>query len=326
METGRPLKLKECLYSIQDVSEVARKTLKNIVSQGKAPVPPVYEEEFYQQAEALGLNDLVLRLMASLPAGQVANLLINGLEKMVREIDSDLEAYGQDLSKHTSAIEKGRGRLLDTNGSHVEQVKITLDDIIRANLQMTAQLNSTRAKLREREEQVKSLRLKSRIDPLTGTFNRGAMEEDLTLEFARSKRYKRPFSIVMADIDFFKKVNDTYGHAVGDDVLRSFTRLIKKGIRESDTLYRYGGEEFLILLRETELGPAGVVAERLRRGIEGHVLKSKDDGRVEIRITASFGVAAWRDSDSTYMDIIDRADKALYCAKQSGRNQVVSSN
>ncbi len=326
MEKTRPLKLRECLYSIHDVSEVARESLKNIVRQGKAPIPPVYEEEFYRQAEALGLNDLVLRLMATLPSGQVANLLMNGLEKLVREIDGDLEEYGHQLSEHTNAIEKSRSQLDNGEDPHLEQVKMTLDDIIRANIQMKAQLDSTRARLQEREEQVKHLKLKSRHDPLTGVLNRSAMEEDLPLEFARSKRYGRPFSIIMTDIDFFKKVNDRYGHVIGDDVLRSFSRLIKRGIREVDSLYRYGGEEFLILLPETTLESASIVAERLRKGIEAHLLKSKDDSAIEIRITASFGVTSWRESDSSYVDVVERADKALYCAKQSGRNQVVSSN
>ena len=325
MESARPLKVKECLYSIQDVSEVARKALKNIVSQGRAPVPSVYEEEFYQQAEALGLNDLVLRLMATLPSGQVAHLLINGLEKMVKEIDKDLEDYARDLKIHTSAIEEGKGRLIEHNGSEIHDVGLTLDAIIKSNLQMTIQLNNARAKLKEREEQVQKLRLKSRIDPLTGIYNRGAMEEDLSLEFARSKRYERPFALVMADIDHFKRINDTYGHSVGDDVLRSFSRLVMRAIRESDSVYRYGGEEFLLLLRETSLKPACIAAERIRETVENHVLKGRGDKGVEIRITSSFGVASWRSTDSSCLDILNRADRALYCAKQSGRNQVVSS-
>jgi len=322
---SRPLELKDCLYSYQDISEVARQALKNIVSQGRAPIPPIYEEEFFNQAQALGLNDLVERLMARIPAGQVATILVHSLEKMVHRIDGDLESFGKDLDSHTTALKEGRGRLFDKNGSSLETIKVALDEILKANLKMSVQLEETRKQLREREKQVNKLKQRTRVDTLTGALNRGAMEEDLPLEFARSRRYQRPFSIVMADIDHFKKINDTYGHAIGDEVLKSFSRLIMSQIRDVDGLYRYGGEEFLILLRDTSFEGACIAAERIRETIERHILRRKDDPSIQIRITSSFGVSSWKESDCSYSEVVDRADKALYYAKESGRNQVASS-
>ena len=154
-------------------------------------------------------------------------------------------------------------------------------------------------------------------DPLTGAYNRGVMEAALTREVALAKRHKLPLSFLMIDIDHFKNVNDTYGHATGDHVLNAFTNCIAQHIRTTDILFRYGGEEFTVLLNNTPLQGALILAERIRRAAERGECVA-DNGE-KISITASIGVACLGEGD-TEQDLFNHADKALYMAKEHGRN------
>jgi two-component system cell cycle response regulator len=168
------------------------------------------------------------------------------------------------------------------------------------------------------------IRLLSITDKLTGCYNRTYMDEYLAKEIARAKRYIRPVSLVMADIDHFKRVNDTYGHQAGDLILKDFAASIKKGLRKDvDWMARYGGEEFLMVLPETDYECAMSSADRLRKSVAESV--SSYNG-IEIRITASFGVVGFvpsaHNQKMSYEMIINRADKALYRAKNDGRNRV----
>jgi len=158
-------------------------------------------------------------------------------------------------------------------------------------------------------------------DALTGLYNHRYFQEAMEREFERSKRYKRDLSLIMFDIDHFKKINDTNGHLVGDRVLTAISRATERSVRDSDIIARYGGEEFAVILPETDFNSAKVVAERLRRDIEN--LEAVVDG-IRIRVTISVGYTSY-DYNSTLRDkgaIIGMADKALYIAKQSGRNMV----
>ena len=168
------------------------------------------------------------------------------------------------------------------------------------------------------------IRLLSITDKLTGCYNRTYMDEYLAKEIARATRYSRPVSLIMADIDHFKRVNDTHGHQAGDLILKNFVLSIRKGMRKDvDWIARYGGEEFLMVLPETEFESAMSSAERLRRIVSESV--TSYDGK-EIRITASFGVVGFNPSSRTktipWEAIIEQADKALYQAKDEGRNRV----
>ncbi len=168
------------------------------------------------------------------------------------------------------------------------------------------------------------IRILSITDKLTGCYNRTYMDEYLAKEIARATRYHRPVALVMADIDHFKRVNDTYGHQAGDLILKNFVAAIREGLRKDvDWIARYGGEEFLMVLPETDFENALLSAERLRNTVSKCV--TEYEGQV-IRITASFGVVGFRPSGKNtgvpYEAIIDQADKALYQAKNEGRNRV----
>lgn len=154
-------------------------------------------------------------------------------------------------------------------------------------------------------------------DPLTATNNRHMFTELFTKERANSKRYKTDLSIVMIDLDHFKAVNDTYGHNIGDHVLKSFAMIVQEVIREADIFARWGGEEFILLLRHTTSTDAFLVAEKVRLGVEQYNFESVG------RVTCSLGVAAVHAED-TLESAIEKADKALYEAKNSGRNRTVT--
>jgi len=176
------------------------------------------------------------------------------------------------------------------------------------------------------EKANKEIKLLSRTDSLTGCYNRGHLNELLPREINRAVRYKHPMALAMCDIDHFKKVNDTYGHQCGDEVLKIFVQSITDLIRaDTDWLARYGGEEFLLVLPETKLENAYGLAERLRKHIAQKILETAED---KVSITASFGVTGFDASTSanniTAETLINTADKYLYEAKKQGRNKVVN--
>ena len=169
------------------------------------------------------------------------------------------------------------------------------------------------------------LRVLSITDPLTGSYNRGYLTEYLSKEIKRAIRGKHALSLILCDIDHFKMVNDTYGHQIGDQVLKGFVQCIQHMFRDKiDWIARYGGEEFIVILPETDIEGAYSFAERARNAIAQMVIESNDK---EISVTASFGVTGF-DRDTSEEKIlmeamIKEADKCLYQAKQGGRNRVM---
>jgi diguanylate cyclase (GGDEF)-like protein len=160
------------------------------------------------------------------------------------------------------------------------------------------------------------------IDELTGLYNRRHFLSMAQVEFSRGLRYKRALSAMLLDIDHFKKFNDTYGHALGDRVLEIVAKLCKQSLRNTDILGRYGGEEFVILLPETSLEVAKVVAERLRKSVSGAVIPIEGGA---LNVTVSIGVAENNCLTPTLETLIARADQAMYIAKYKGRDQVATS-
>ena len=134
-------------------------------------------------------------------------------------------------------------------------------------------------------------------------------------------RYGHPLAIALIDIDFFKKVNDTHGHPAGDTVLKEISALLVRLSRGCDVVARYGGEEFALILPETGLTGAKVLAHRLRRGVEQHTIRIAD---ITIPVTVSIGVAGRDENNTTSQEVLKAADKALYRAKKGGRNQLAT--
>jgi len=170
----------------------------------------------------------------------------------------------------------------------------------------------------EIKEKSNLLEYQASHDTLTGLFNRNKFNSLLGKEIRRSSRYRNNLSLILFDIDFFKIVNDEYGHQIGDEVLKEIAKLITQNVREHDTIVRWGGEEFLLLLPETDLKGASIVAEKIRITIYKQSLT-----KFKLNITASFGVSILKDDD-TEESFISRSDEALYEAKETGRNKVVT--
>ncbi|UZE21165.1 GGDEF domain-containing protein [Pseudomonas sp. B21-056] len=163
------------------------------------------------------------------------------------------------------------------------------------------------------------LQLLSSTDRLTGLYNRGHWEESLKATYARHQRYGNNSSLVMFDIDHFKRVNDTYGHQAGDKVIEQVARLVREHVRDSDVAGRYGGEEFGVVLSDTDKTGARMFAERLRKSVEEMAVQFGDQ---VIRFTISLGVADLSQPSHSHADLIAWADEALYTSKKTGRNRV----
>lgn len=161
----------------------------------------------------------------------------------------------------------------------------------------------------------------SLTDALTGLYNRRHLDSNLEKEFLRAKRYHNELSIAVIDIDFFKKVNDTYGHLCGDYVLKEVAYMILDTLRKTDMVFRYGGEEFVAILTETPVEKAVIPLERLRKTIEEYPFVYNG---VKFQVTISVGLNSTKSDAETAGEFLDGADKALYSAKNSGRNRVIS--
>ena len=168
------------------------------------------------------------------------------------------------------------------------------------------------------DESRQQLEIVSRIDALTGVNNRRYFSELLVAEIERCRRYSCCLSVMMFDLDHFKKVNDTYGHAAGDEALRTFARTLQRsGLRKNDFWGRLGGEEFALALPETCIDGALLPAERIRSMLEETLIQYEE---VTFRITVSIGISQYQQGD-TIETVLGRADQAMYEAKQTGRNR-----
>jgi diguanylate cyclase (GGDEF)-like protein len=173
----------------------------------------------------------------------------------------------------------------------------------------------------EKEALIRELDSLSRIDPLTKLSNRRDIFEKLEYEQAKFERYGKDFSIILGDIDYFKKINDQFGHDAGDYVLKEVSAIFKSSVRKVDNVSRWGGEEFLAVLTETNLSGAARVADKIRIAIEKHKFEFDKN---PAQVTMSFGIACHAGKDGKIDGLIKEADKLLYKAKEQGRNQVVS--
>ncbi|GAB4438747.1 MAG: hypothetical protein OHK0040_10260 [bacterium] len=191
-----------------------------------------------------------------------------------------------------------------------------LDEINRKKAELeelSKNLYKTNEELLKMQSVLKDLAIK---DPLTGVYNRLKLNEILNYEISYTKRHKDPLSLIMFDIDLFKMVNDQFGHQKGDEVLIKMAEIASTNLRKTDFLFRYGGEEFCIIVKKTNGEGALLVAERIRKKIEA------TDFGIPKQITASFGIAEYIDGESAE-GFIKRADDALYIAKKSGRNRAI---
>ena len=217
---------------------------------------------------------------------------------------------------------------VDNNARMVRGLEIGVNDYLVRPIDKNELLARARSQVRKRRY---TERLRDNVqmsiemaitDALTGLFNRRYMESHLGTLVEQAASRAKPLTVLVLDIDYFKSINDTHGHDAGDDVLREFALRIKKSIRGIDLACRYGGEEFVVVMPETDMAVAAMVAERLRRRIATEPFAIQQGSR-NIPLTISIGIAALAGKDDNAAGVLKRADQALYRAKRDGRNRVV---
>lgn len=310
---------------IQIKNSTTEKEKLNLCIKTFSDVIDQFGQEFKQT------QTLVLNINSALE--EVQHVLVESLANS-KHYDLELGKLNVQIEKQITDLSKKSGQ-----ASNVEQLQVLINNKLNSitnsitqkeniEKQRTSELNSTLTKMESKlstmEERTSFYRTKwleeksrSETDALTGLPNRAAYDKRFDEEFHRWVRHPKPMCLAIIDIDHFKKINDTYGHSVGDKTLQIVAKTLRKYFRVSDYVARYGGEEFTCILMDTDLKNTKLPLEKVRKAIEAIPFAIKND---RLNITISIGVSMLNDSDNTH-SLFERADKALYEAKQTGRNK-----
>lgn len=293
------------------------KLIDGIVASGRRPTPSeladLHEAFFTSQVrEAKLLTDLGDKLAKQ----------ISGVMTHIESAGAQTQAYGQ-------ALGAAHGKLA-TAATDQTALKAVVDTLVNATHAMEQRTKTLEAKLHESKTEVTALRTsietirkEARTDTLTGLANRKCFDEFLRGAVKQAHDSGEPLCLLMADIDHFKRFNDTYGHQTGDQVLRLVAQCLRDSVKGRDLSARYGGEEFAVVLPQTQLGNAVHLANQIRVLVESKKLVKKSTGEDLGTITLSLGAAKIEPGEAPG-DLIERADACLYAAKRSGRNRVIS--
>ena len=244
---------------------------------------------------------------------------IDEVMKMIRATLGSAGSYHERLADATMQVGKAKdGSLRQT----LESLIATAREMENSNQALASQLDTSRQQINQLQQKLEELRCENLTDPLTCLANRQYFDQALQQTIAAANRTVKPLSLLLADIDHFKNFNDTFGQVTGDQVLRLVAVAMKQNIKGADLAARYGGQEFAVMLPNTTLRQAKIVAEHIRRSVMTKELRKRSTGEQLGRITVSIGVAAYRQRESAE-GLIERADLSLHAAKQGGRNQVM---
>jgi diguanylate cyclase len=239
-----------------------------------------------------------------------------------------LESAGAGAEEYGAALRSFSGDLQGARSG--QDFRRLIGDLVASTRAMGERVNRLQAQLGESKSEISRLhdnlanaRNEALTDALTGVGNRHAFERALAAAAAAAREAHDPLSLIMLDLDLFKRINDTYGHQIGDLVLKLLGQMLIRSIKGRDTAARYGGEEFAVILPDTALADAISVAEQVRLAVANKKIVRKGSGEEIGPVTLSLGVAMYRPREPL-ADFVARADAALYAAKQRGRNQVVS--
>lgn len=298
--SGKNLKLKQAL---------------DTAIEGEQPFSNKKIEAVYQKFVTDGDRIVIARLLTKV------NLMLKEITGHVLETEGDLAGHGQALDSLADQL----SGITDYEGIQViiDQMLDQTRALVQSGGRLQSRMKVSSEDLSLLQRELEKSQKEARTDSLTGLANRRGLEKRLEIERIRARQNNKPFSVIMVDIDYFKKVNDTYGHLVGDSLIRGFSRVLKEQIRQNDLAARYGGEEFLILLPETGISGARAVAEKIKTVLSAKKWKLKESGESMGQITVSMGIALY-DLDESGNEAINRADIALYQAKSRGRNMIVT--
>jgi diguanylate cyclase len=239
--------------------------------------------------------------------------LLAPLAERTRELAEDMSQYRAVVDDMTGLLEAGSERFAP---SQRQATAGLLARMMQANEHLQRRLHDSEQLLKRQASEISVHMSEARTDALTGLPNRRAFDEEMARRAAEWRRHGHPLSVVMADVDHFKKLNDRHGHQAGDQVLRGVARLLRDTMRESDFVARYGGEELAVILPDTDIHEAKRAAQRARQAIQDAGFPAHEQ---LLRLSVSLGVAEMLPSD-TSEGLVGRADAALYTAKQQGRN------
>ena len=245
---------------------------------------------------------------------------VDAIVDMVQEAMSQTSSYNDSLRGATRDLSQADDRV--ALEKVVKKLMTMTEAAEKNNDTLSEQLARSQAEIAALRENLEEVRAESLTDQLTGLYNRKRFDRAMDEILAASIASGDGFSLLVTDIDHFKKFNDTHGHQTGDQVLRLVGATLKANVKGQDIPCRYGGEEFCIILPGTPIDLAERVAENIRVAVMGKELVKKSTGDNLGRVTISIGVAYWREGDTT-QSMIERADQCLYAAKRNGRNQVV---
>ncbi len=304
----------------EQVAQTARTALKRLVSRGLLPWPEAYTEEFWAVARSMELSSLFQREGAQSISPETMQTFVDETDRVLGGVKDTVKEFLASTKQHVGDMETSILSMEEKDLDNLFREDIT--SLMIKNKALEVEAKQTEERLRKQTEIIAELRSKLRLDALTGLLNRRAFETDLKKELAGIKRYKYPLSIIMIDLDHFKNINDNYGHTVGDKVLKKLAEVLKTGIRETDSAYRYGGEESMLLLPHTPAAEAKKIAERIRNRIAAFrfVIKSSEP---TLKITVSAGLTQAKRTEGQ-KQLVNRVDTALYKAKKEGRNKSVA--
>ncbi|WP_045834925.1 diguanylate cyclase [Hyphomicrobium sp. 99] len=273
--------------------------------------------------------------------------IASGAPKEIDErLSERLEKVGQELDDEVFSVIRLVKEHIELSGSHSEsltkvsntlvastspeRVRAIIQTLISENKKIQNEVRELNGRLQQSQQQIEKLRVSlsdshklGMLDAVTSLKNRHWLEVHLPREVETAAETNGYLSLIMADVDHFKRINDTFGHAVGDEILRRFAELLSKNIKGRDTAARYGGEEFIVLLPQTRLDGAKNLGEQIRGELESKKWMHHRTGQPIGKVTASFGIAELRPGEDSY-SLLDRADSKLYEAKAAGRNRIIA--
>ena len=315
----------------RELGEIVKEVLSFMASEKIIPSPQNYDRWFrifcYVREKGLNLSKAEL-IDLYLDTFQVKEERSAGfIDRLAEDLYEEVQKVIRAVAEHNEGISRGSLRI-ERMASEVnnESLQRILEGIMQEvkglrniNRKFMRRLDQQRKEIKRLRDELRRVREEANVDPLTGLRNRRSFERTLQEFFRDFKRYRYPFSLIMLDLDGFKNINDTYGHLVGDKVLKEVGNILKSYLRAKDVPARTGGEEFAVLLPGIRKEDALKVAERLRRVIENHFIDA--EGK-KVNVTASFGVVEAEDKFGSPEDMLKEADRKLYEAKRKGKNRV----
>ena len=326
--------------------KLSQSSLEAARRHGNPPTPTVYDVWYnYASGENREMIDQINRLISSgrtideYLLGQLHDQFLdksgerNELSAATAHFDEQVSRIHATIDTHSDACREFSETLEVTNQSltnvrSAQGIREAVTSLISKSKAMDERTRDIHRMLDESQKEIEYLQRaleasqqRELLDPLTNVLNRRGFERELIAEIHESEASATPLSLMIVDIDHFKNINDTYGHLIGDEVLKFVGKLLKSHVRPDDVVARYGGEEFAVVLKNCEVGSAAVRAEKFRRALAATTLKVTRSNSILCQITASIGLSQFRKNDGIN-DLVERSDREMYRSKAGGRNRV----